>query len=129
MGPSNGFLAIDTPYRDPVRVDPQTPRPSFSQWEPAIFIDDIPKLHAAADAAKATGAFYVEFRVRHADASVHWIAGKGEAAVEFGWERWIGRHGAFVGMHGFGASSPGEALFPHFGITAEKVAEAARLLL
>ncbi|HTV45155.1 MAG TPA: transketolase [Stellaceae bacterium] len=52
-----------------------------------------------------------------------------EAAVEFGWERWIGRHGAFVGMHGFGASAPGEKLFPHFGITAEKVAEAARSLL
>jgi transketolase len=52
-----------------------------------------------------------------------------EAAVEFGWERWIGEHGAFVGMHGFGASAPGEALYPHFGITPEKVAEAARSLL
>jgi transketolase len=52
-----------------------------------------------------------------------------EAAVGFGWERWIGRHGAFVGMHGFGASAPGEALYPHFGITPEKVAEAARSLL
>ncbi|MGH7045499.1 MAG: transketolase [Stellaceae bacterium] len=52
-----------------------------------------------------------------------------EAAVEFGWERWIGRHGAFVGMHGFGASAPGEALFPHFGITPETVADAARSLL
>jgi transketolase len=52
-----------------------------------------------------------------------------EAAVEFGWDRWIGPRGAFIGMHGYGASSPGEALFPHFGITAEKVAEAARSLL
>jgi transketolase len=52
-----------------------------------------------------------------------------EAAVEFGWERWIGPRGAFVGMHGFGASAPGEALYRHFGITAEKVAEAARSLL
>ncbi len=52
-----------------------------------------------------------------------------EAAVEFGWERWIGRHGAFIGMHGYGASAPGEALFPHFGITPETVAEAARSLL
>jgi transketolase len=32
-------------------------------------------------------------------------------------------------MTGFGASAPGEALFPFFGITAEKVAEAARSLL
>jgi len=32
-------------------------------------------------------------------------------------------------MTGFGASAPGEALFPHFGITPEKVAEATRALL
>ncbi len=49
-----------------------------------------------------------------------------EAAVRLGWDRWLGPHGAFIGMHGFGASAPGEALFPHFGITAERVAEAAR---
>ena len=52
-----------------------------------------------------------------------------EAAVEFGWDRWLGVRGAFVGMTGFGASAPGEALFPHFGITPEKVAETARSLL
>jgi len=28
-------------------------------------------------------------------------------------------------MSGFGASGPGDALFQHFGITAEAVAEAA----
>ncbi|HEX9534355.1 MAG TPA: transketolase [Stellaceae bacterium] len=52
-----------------------------------------------------------------------------EAAVRFGWDRWLGSRGAFVGMKGFGASAPGEALFPHFGITPEKVAQAARSLL
>ncbi len=52
-----------------------------------------------------------------------------EAAVEFGWDRWLGPRGAFIGMEGFGASAPGEALFPHFGITPEKVAQAARSLL
>jgi transketolase len=52
-----------------------------------------------------------------------------EAAVRFGWDRWMGPRGAFVGMHGFGASAPGEALYPHFGITPEKVAEAVRSLL
>ncbi|MGC2202274.1 MAG: transketolase C-terminal domain-containing protein, partial [Stellaceae bacterium] len=52
-----------------------------------------------------------------------------EAAVEFGWERWLAQRGAFIGMKGFGASAPGEALFPYFGITPEKVAEAARSLL
>jgi transketolase len=52
-----------------------------------------------------------------------------EAAVEFGWDRWLGPRGIFIGMKSFGASAPGEALFPHFGITAERVAEAARSLL
>jgi transketolase len=52
-----------------------------------------------------------------------------EAAVQFGWERWLGPRGAFIGMQGYGASAPGEALFPHFGITAERVAATARTLL
>jgi transketolase len=52
-----------------------------------------------------------------------------EAAVRFGWDRWLGPRGAFIGMEGYGASAPGEALFPHFGITPERVAEAARSLL
>ena len=49
-----------------------------------------------------------------------------EAAVEFGWERWLGAGGAFVGMHGFGASGPAQHLYKHFGITAEAVASAAK---
>ena len=52
-----------------------------------------------------------------------------EAAVRLGWDRWLGERSAFVGMSGFGASAPVEALYPHFGITAEKVAEVARSLL
>ncbi len=52
-----------------------------------------------------------------------------EAAVRFGWDRWLGPRSAFIGMEGFGASAPIEALYPHFGITAEKVAQAARSLL
>jgi transketolase len=44
-----------------------------------------------------------------------------EAAVRLGWERWLGERGAFVGMSGFGASGPAEALYAHFGITAEAV--------
>jgi transketolase len=32
-------------------------------------------------------------------------------------------------MSDFGASAPGEAVYQHFGITAEKIAEAARELL
>jgi transketolase len=48
-----------------------------------------------------------------------------EAAVRFGWDAVIGPDGAFVGMHGFGASAPAKELFKHFGITAEAVVEAA----
>jgi len=58
--------------------DPGTPRPLFADWQPAIFIDDVPKLRSAVEAAGGRGAYYVEFRVTHPDGSVHWIAGKGE---------------------------------------------------
>jgi transketolase len=52
-----------------------------------------------------------------------------EAALRFGWDRWLGERGGFVGMTGFGASGPAEVLYPHFGITPEAiVAEARRLL-
>jgi len=45
-----------------------------------------------------------------------------EAAIKFGWERYIGVDGIFVGMPGFGASAPAKELYSHFGITAENVA-------
>ena len=48
-----------------------------------------------------------------------------EAASPFGWERYVGAGGTVVGMTGFGASAPAEDLFRHFGLTAEKLAEAA----
>ena len=51
-----------------------------------------------------------------------------EAAVAFGWERWIGPDGVFIGMRGFGASAPAPDLYKHFGITPEAVAAAAREL-
>jgi transketolase len=49
-----------------------------------------------------------------------------EAASPFGWERYLGEGGTVIGMHGFGASAPAEQLYQHFGITAEKVVEAAQ---
>ncbi len=64
--------------------DPQTPRPAFADWQPAIFIDDVPKLRSAVEQAGATGSYYVEFRVSHPDRTVHWIAGKGEITKEAG---------------------------------------------
>ncbi len=58
-----------------------------------------------------------------------------EAAVRFGWDRWLfGERGrreksGFVGMHGFGASAPIEDLYREFGITAEASAQKVRDLL
>ena len=52
-----------------------------------------------------------------------------EAALRFGWDAVIGRDGTFIGMTGFGASAPAEALYAHFGITADAIADAARNLL
>ena len=49
-----------------------------------------------------------------------------EAASPFGWDRWIGPDGGFVGMHTFGESGPAKDVYAHFGITADRVAEVAR---
>ena len=52
-----------------------------------------------------------------------------EAASGFGWVRWTGERGGFVGMKSFGASAPAARLYEHFGITADAVAEAARKIV
>lgn len=52
-----------------------------------------------------------------------------EAAAEFGWRKFIGDDGVFVGMHGWGASAPADRLYKEFGITAEAVAAAAKAKL
>ena len=52
-----------------------------------------------------------------------------EAAVGFGWERFVGENGAFVGMHGWGASAPADRLYKEFGLTAEAVVAAAKAKL
>ncbi len=49
-----------------------------------------------------------------------------EAASGFGWERWLGADGVFIGMTGFGASAPFEDLYKHFGITPEAIAAAVK---
>ena len=49
-----------------------------------------------------------------------------EAALAFGWTRWLRPGDAFVGMTGYGASARAEVLYDHFGITADAVAAAAR---
>ena len=58
-----------------------------------------------------------------------------EAAIRFGWDRWLfGERGkreksGFVGMHDFGASAPAGTLYKEFGITAEAVADKVQSLL
>ncbi len=49
-----------------------------------------------------------------------------EAAMPFGWERWIESGGAFIGMRSFGASAPIKDLYKKFNITAEAVVEAVK---
>jgi transketolase len=52
-----------------------------------------------------------------------------EAASDFGWERWISVGGAFIGMHGFGASAPGSQVYEYFGITPASIAAAGRRII
>lgn len=52
-----------------------------------------------------------------------------EAAIQQGWERFIGEDGVFVGMTGFGASAPADVLYREFGITAEAVVAAVKARL
>ena len=58
-----------------------------------------------------------------------------EAGVRQGWDRWLlGERGreakaGFVGMSGFGASAPANALFANFGITAAATAAKVKELL
>jgi transketolase len=52
-----------------------------------------------------------------------------EAAIAQGWHEWLRPGDRFVGMTGFGASAPAKKLYEHFGITAAKVADAAKASL
>ena len=52
-----------------------------------------------------------------------------EAAVRQGWDAYLGNQGGFVGMTGFGASGPADALYKRFNITPEVVVAEARRLL
>jgi transketolase len=49
-----------------------------------------------------------------------------EAGVQQGWGEWLRHKDTFIGLSDFGASAPGPKVFEHFGLTAAKVAEAAR---
>ena len=44
-----------------------------------------------------------------------------EAGRTLGWERWVGDHGASLGIDHFGQSAPGNLVFERYGFTVEKV--------
>ena len=52
-----------------------------------------------------------------------------EAASPFGWDRYLGAKGKFVGMHSYGASGPYKDVYKKFQITPEAVAEKTRAAL
>ena len=52
-----------------------------------------------------------------------------EAASSFGWDRWLGPDGVFIGLDRFGESAPYEDIYRDVGITAEAVAAAVRRIL
>jgi len=49
-----------------------------------------------------------------------------EAAGGFGWEKYLGPQGRFIGMQGFGASAPAERLYQEFGITVNAMVAAVK---
>lgn len=52
-----------------------------------------------------------------------------EAGIRQGWDRWVGQRSAFVTLEHFGASAPASTLYEKFGLTSERVVEAAQALL
>jgi transketolase len=52
-----------------------------------------------------------------------------EAAVSFGWQRWVGDGGEVIGLDHFGASAPAGTIFEQFGFTAENVYQRAKALV
>lgn len=52
-----------------------------------------------------------------------------EALSEFGWGKYVGLDGAYVGMKTFGASGPAAKLFEHFGFTVENVVATVKSIM
>ncbi|QCB45409.1 transketolase [Hydrogenophaga sp. PAMC20947] len=49
-----------------------------------------------------------------------------EAASPLGWDRYVGRHGTVIAMHGYGLSAPGPVVQAHFGFDVAHVLDAVR---
>lgn len=52
-----------------------------------------------------------------------------EQASTLGWDRYVGRGGAMIGMHTFGASAPLKSLATKFGFTPDAIVQTARDVL
>jgi transketolase len=52
-----------------------------------------------------------------------------EAGVTLGWERYVGSQGVAIGVSRFGASAPGKTVYEKFGLTAQRVVDAALKLV
>ena len=52
-----------------------------------------------------------------------------EAAIMQGWHEWLRPHDRFIGLSDFGASAPAPKLYEHFGLTVEKISEAAAAIV
>lgn len=52
-----------------------------------------------------------------------------EAGITLGWRQFVGDEGEVVGLEHFGASAPYKTLYEQFGLTAERVAAAAKASL
>lgn len=52
-----------------------------------------------------------------------------EAGIALGWHEFVGENGEVVGLEHFGASAPYKTLYEQFGLTAERVAAAAKASL
>ncbi|MEO8619549.1 MAG: transketolase [bacterium] len=52
-----------------------------------------------------------------------------EAAHPMSWYRWVGSNGVVIGIDRYGASAPFETIYKEFGLTVDKVVEAAQALV
>jgi len=52
-----------------------------------------------------------------------------EAGVTLGWQRWLGERGIAIGVDTFGASAPAKILYEKYGLTVDKIVEAAQGLI
>src|SRR6266705_986336 len=52
-----------------------------------------------------------------------------EAAAPHPWYRWVGDHGAVLGIERFGASAPYQRIYQELGLTVENVVRRAKELL